>query len=35
MVDMVEEIFDSILKSEVGDYSLQAQVLAGMKPTGW
>jgi hypothetical protein len=35
MVVMVKEVFDSILESEVGDYSLQAQVLACMKPTGW
>jgi hypothetical protein len=32
---MVEEIFDAILDSREGDYIIQAQVLAIMKPTGW
>jgi hypothetical protein len=32
---MNEEIFVEILKSTDGDYAIQAQVLAGMKPTGW
>ncbi len=32
---MVEEIFDLVLESFEGDYILQVQVLAGMKPTGW
>jgi hypothetical protein len=32
---MVEEIFKEILNSEDGDYIVQAQVLACMKPSGW
>jgi hypothetical protein len=32
---MSEEIFNIILESENGDYAFQAQILAGMKPTGW
>jgi hypothetical protein len=32
---MTEEIFDEILNSADGDYVFKAQVLAGMKPTGW
>ena len=32
---MVEEIFKEILNSEDGDYIVQAQVLAYMKPSGW
>jgi hypothetical protein len=32
---MSEEIFEMILETQNGDYVFQAQVLAGMKPTGW
>jgi hypothetical protein len=32
---LFEEIFKEILESQDGDYILQAQVLADMKPTGW
>jgi hypothetical protein len=32
---MVEEIFNEILNSHDGDSIFKAQVLAGMKPTGW
>jgi hypothetical protein len=35
MISMVEEIFDLVLECFEGDYILQAQVLAGMKPAGW
>ena len=30
-----EEIFEAILDSQDGDYIIEAQVLAIMKPTGW
>jgi hypothetical protein len=32
---MVEEIFKEILKSQDGDYIIQAQILTSMKPIGW
>jgi hypothetical protein len=32
---MEQEIFNEILKSQDGDYAFIAQILAGMKPTGW
>ena len=32
---MLEEIFDLILDSSDGDYVIQAQILASMKPEGW
>jgi hypothetical protein len=32
---MLEEIFHEILISEDGDYVVQAQMLADMKPVGW
>jgi hypothetical protein len=32
---MIEEIFNTILNSQDGDYIIQAYVLAGMKPAGW
>jgi hypothetical protein len=32
---MTEEIFNEILNSADGNYAFQAQILAGMKPTGW
>jgi len=32
---MVEEIFNEILNSQDGDYIIQVQVLADMKPSGW
>jgi hypothetical protein len=32
---MTEEIFNEILDSSDGDYIIQAQVLAIMKPAGW
>jgi hypothetical protein len=33
--DISEEIFDAMLDSQDGDYIIEAQVLASMKPTGW
>ena len=33
--DISEEIFEAILDSQDGDYIIEAQVLASMKPTGW
>ncbi len=30
-----EDIFRRILNSKDGNYIIQAQVLAGMKPSGW
>jgi hypothetical protein len=32
---MIEEIFNEILETQDGDYIIQAQVLALMKPAGW
>ncbi len=32
---MVEEIFRKILNSKNGDYIIQAQTFADMKPSGW
>jgi hypothetical protein len=32
---MVEEIFNEILNSTDGDYVIQVQVLAVIKPSGW
>lgn len=32
---MNEEIFNEILNSQDGDYSIIAQVLTLMKPNGW
>ncbi len=32
---MDEEIFYEILSNQDGDYAFKAQILAGMKPTGW
>lgn len=32
---MLEEIFNLILDSPDGDYAIQAQILASMKPEGW
>jgi hypothetical protein len=34
-VDISEEIFEAMLDSQDGDYIIEAQVLASMKPTGW
>jgi hypothetical protein len=34
-VDISEEIFEAMLDSLDGDYIIEAQVLASMKPTGW
>ena len=31
----VEEIFEAILDSTDGDYIIQTQILAAMKPAGW
>jgi hypothetical protein len=33
--NMSEEIFNLILTSEDGNYTIQAQILAAMKPIGW
>jgi hypothetical protein len=33
--NMIDEIFESLLDSEDGDYIFQAQILAAMKPDGW
>jgi hypothetical protein len=32
---MVEEIFNEILNSQDGDYTIHVQVLAILKPSGW
>jgi hypothetical protein len=32
---MIEEIFNEILNSQDGNYILQVQVLAVIKPMGW
>ena len=32
---MLEEIFIEILNAQSGDYVIQAQIIAEMKPTGW
>jgi hypothetical protein len=32
---MLDEIFEEILKSQNGDYAVQAEILAAMKPKGW
>jgi len=34
-VDISEEIFEALLDSQDCDYIVEAQILAGMKPTGW
>ena len=31
----IEEIFEAILDSTDGDYVIQTQILAAMKPAGW
>jgi hypothetical protein len=33
--DISEELFQAILDSQDGDYIIEAQVLAIMKPIGW
>jgi heptaprenylglyceryl phosphate synthase len=32
---MSEAVFEAILNSSDGDYCIQAQILAAMKPEGW
>ncbi len=32
---MLEEVFSEIIASSDGDYAVQAQIVAQMKPQGW
>jgi len=32
---MFEDVFELILDSQDGDYAVQVQILANMKPIGW